>query len=250
MNIIGIIPARYASSRFPGKPLIKIGEKTMIERVYAQASKILDNVLVATDDEKIYAKVRDFGGNVIMTSVEHKSGTDRCAEAVSLYSKKVNKSFDIVVNIQGDEPFIQPEQIKELIDCFSSQETQIATLAKKTSLQHELFDPNVPKVIFDKTKRAVYFSRNTIPYVRNIAKEKWAEHSDFYKHIGLYAYRTEILYEITRLRQSALEMAESLEQNRWIENAYTIRVEETEFESFGIDTPEDLEKAIKAGLDK
>lgn len=244
MKILGIIPSRYASSRFPGKPLVDIGGKTMIQRVYEQASlsKSLTEVLVATDDERIFNHVSSFGGKVIMTSPNHFTGTERCAEVAEKYLQ----NWDLIVNIQGDEPFIQPSQIDMLSNCFDDENTQIATLAKKIENLEELENQNVVKLVFAKSGMAIYFSRFPIPFVRNIdIKESKLEKHSFYKHIGLYAYRAEALKKITRLNPSALELAESLEQLRWMENGMGIKVGITEFDSTGIDTPEDLLKIIQ-----
>ncbi len=240
MKIIGIIPARFGSSRFPGKPLINIGGKTMIQRVYEQAKKATNllDVVVATDDERILEHVKNFGGNVIMTDSNHQSGTDRCYEAFTKYAPDA----DIVVNIQGDEPFIAPQQIDLVASCFNESKTNIATLVKKIATQEELFNNNIPKVVLNLNKEAIYFSRQTIPHIRGRANTKWLTEHTFYKHIGIYAYRTGILKELTNLKQSALETAEALEQLRWIENGYSIKVEVTENESVAIDTPEDLKK--------
>ena len=242
-HFTGIIPARYASSRFPGKPLAMIGNKTMIERVYEQASKAIDLVYVATDDERIFKTVRGFGGKAVMTSPDHFSGTDRCAEAITIITAETGIKTDVVVNIQGDEPFIRPEQIRLIKNCFNSEEVELATLIRKTGTDEDIFNPNQPKVIVDARGDAIYFSRSVIPFVRDADKNEWTVKHTFYKHIGLYAYRTEALGSITRLPRSPLEIAESLEQNRWIENGYRIRTALTEWESIGIDTPEDLEKA-------
>lgn len=243
MKIIGIIPARYESSRFPGKPLAKIGNKTMIQKVYEQCTKALTTVYVATDDARIENEVKRFGGNVILTKSTHQSGTDRIAEAVNKIEVSLNKKFDIVINIQGDEPFINPQQITEISSCFNDKDTEIATLVKKIDSNKDIFNPNKPKVIFTKNNYAIYFSRSPIPYVRNYAKDIWHKNHTYYKHIGMYAYKKDILNKITNLPQSSLELAESLEQNRWIENGYKIKIACTNIESFGIDTPEDLEKA-------
>lgn len=242
MKFLGIIPARYASTRFPGKPLVEIGGKSMIHRVYEQVQNILDEVVVATDDQRIYDAVIAFGGKVVMTSENHKSGTDRCYEAYT----KVDGDFDVVVNIQGDEPFIQASQIELLKQCFVDNSTQLATLVKpfeKGCDFQTVFNPNTPKVVLNKNMEAIYFSRAIIPYVRNHKWEEWTNEQTFYKHIGLYAYRADVLAEITQLPQSSLEIAESLEQLRWIENGYKIKVGITHEETIGIDTPVDLEKA-------
>jgi 3-deoxy-manno-octulosonate cytidylyltransferase (CMP-KDO synthetase) len=239
----GIIPARYSSTRFPGKPLALIGDRTMIQRVYEQASKALELVFVATDDERIFNCVVSFGGRAVMTSPDHFSGTDRCSEAVATIMYETGKNIDIVVNIQGDEPFIRPEQIKLLMDCFNSQGVELATLIRKVEAHEDVFNPNHPKVIVNYSGDAIYFSRSVIPYLRDAGKEDWTKKYQFYKHIGLYAYRTSALSKITKLPRSPLEIAESLEQNRWIENGFRIKTALTKWESIGIDTPEDLEKA-------
>jgi 3-deoxy-manno-octulosonate cytidylyltransferase (CMP-KDO synthetase) len=239
-KFIGIIPARYASTRFPGKPLALIQGKSMIQRVYEQASKVLDIVYVATDDERIFKAVKEFGGRVIMTSTSHSSGTDRCAEAISRVEQELGEHFDVVLNIQGDEPFIEPQQISLLMECFEQPHTQIATLVKMASLPDEVFNPNRPKVVLGSNQQALYFSRSPIPFIRGAEKEDWLRSAKFYLHIGLYAFRKDVLLEITRLPQSTLEKAESLEQLRWLENGFHIAVRTTTYDSFGIDTPEDL----------
>jgi 3-deoxy-manno-octulosonate cytidylyltransferase (CMP-KDO synthetase) len=243
LHFAGIIPARYASSRFPGKPLVLIGGKPMIQRVYEQARKSLENVWVATDDKKIFDAVLQFGGKAIMTSPDHPSGTDRCAEAVNTISRETGKEIDIVINIQGDEPFIRPEQITLLTGCFKDDSVEIATLVRKVEPGEDVFNPNQPKVIINLKGDAIYFSRAPIPYVRDCEKSDWSRNHVFFKHPGLYAYRSEILKKITLLPRSPLEITESLEQNRWIENGYKIRTAITDWESIGIDTPDDLEKA-------
>jgi len=248
MNIIGIIPARYNSTRFPGKPLIKIGGKTMIRRVYERCTLSLNNVIVATDDNRIRKEVEGFGGFAIMTSPDHKSGTDRCAEAVTLYQKSCNEPVDVVINIQGDEPFRDPGILPHLSNSLIDPEIRISTLVKKISNKKEIFDPNQPKVVIDKNGFALYFSRSPIPYVINADKSKWAEIHPFYKHFGIYAFRKDVLMELTQLSFSSLEQAESLEQNRWLENGYRIHVEETEHEGISIDTPEDLENINNMNL--
>lgn len=243
MKFIGIIPARYASTRFPGKPLAMLGGKPVIQRVYEQVDGILDAAIVATDDERIEAAVKAFGGRVVMTGTHHKSGTDRCFEAYT----KVAEEYDVIVNIQGDEPFIQPQQLETIKNCFESDaQTQIATLVKPFTKEDGLAaleNPNSPKVVVDNRMRALYFSRSVIPYLRGVEKEEWLSNHTFYKHIGLYAYRAEVLREITSLPQSGLELAESLEQLRWVQNGYTIKVGISEIETIGIDTPEDLQQA-------
>lgn len=244
MKFLGIIPARYASTRFPAKPLAMLGGKTVIQRVYEQVAGILDDAYVATDDERIEAAVKAFGGKVVMTSVDHKSGTDRCYEACI----KIGGQFDVVVNIQGDEPFIQPSQLQAIKTCFDDPTTQIATLVKPFTADNgfeALKNVNSPKVVLNKNMNALYFSRSIIPYQRNAEKADWLRNHTYYKHIGLYAYRVEVLKEITSLPQSSLELAESLEQLRWLENGYTIKAGITEVETIGIDTPQDLEQAEK-----
>lgn len=243
MKFIGIIPARYASTRFPGKPLADMKGKYMIQRVYEQARKVLDNVCVATDDDRIFNAVESFGGNVVMTSAEHRSGTDRCFEAYI----RLGGNEDVIINIQGDEPFIKPEQIESLIACFDSPQTQIATLVRPfevTEGYEALANPNSPKVILNDKNEALYFSRSIIPYMRNISPEQWPDKHVYYKHIGMYGYRADILSQITQLPQSSLEIAESLEQLRWLQNGYTIKVGITTQETIGIDTPDDLQKAL------
>lgn len=244
LHFIGIIPARYASTRFPGKPLADIAGRSMIQRVYEQASKALDMVVVATDDQRIFDAVVAFGGKAVMTSGQHKSGTDRCYEALT----KADGTFDVVINIQGDEPFVRPEQIEELKACFDDAATQIATLVKPFSVNDDfevLFNANSPKVVFNANREALYFSRSIIPYYRNAAHTEWLKKQTYYKHIGMYAYRSQVLAEITRLPQSPLELAESLEQLRWLENGYRIKVGITDTETIAIDTPEDLQRACE-----
>ncbi|AHF12339.1 3-deoxy-manno-octulosonate cytidylyltransferase [Barnesiella viscericola DSM 18177] len=243
MKFIGIIPARYASTRFPGKPLADMKGKYMIQRVYEQACKVLDRVCVATDDERIFNAVQSFGGQVVMTSDRHRSGTDRCFEAYT----NLGGGEEVVINIQGDEPFIKPEQIESLIACFDSPQTQIATLVRPfeaTEGYEALANPNSPKVVMNERHEALYFSRSIIPYLRGVEPEQWLSRHVYYKHIGMYGYRADVLGEITRLPQSSLELAESLEQLRWLQNGYTVKVGITTQETIGIDTPADLQKAI------
>ncbi|MCD8080432.1 MAG: 3-deoxy-manno-octulosonate cytidylyltransferase [Bacteroides sp.] len=242
MKFLGIIPARYASTRFPGKPLALLAGKPMVQRIYEQVSGLLDDVCVATDDPRIQEAVKAFGGKVIMTSSDHKSGTDRCYEAYT----HMGEEFDVVINIQGDEPFVHPSQIELLKQCYQDEATQIATLVKPfppSDGWEAICNPNTPKVVFSQRMQALYFSRSVIPYLRGEEQEKWSASHTYYKHIGLYAYRAEVLREITALPQSSLELAESLEQLRWLENGYVIRVGVTDIETIGIDTPEDLERA-------
>lgn len=244
MKFIGIIPARYSSTRFPGKPLADMAGKPMIQRVYEQVKLALDEVWVATDDDRILKAVETFGGKAVITSPNHKSGTDRCKEAY----EKVGKGFHVVINIQGDEPFIQPTQIEAIKTCFDSPNVELATLVKPFKKEDgfdALFNNNSPKVVINKNNEAIYFSRSIVPYIRDVKHTEWLDKHTFYKHIGMYAYRTDILDEITRLPQSTLELAESLEQLRWIENGYKIKVGYTDVETIGIDTPEDMEKALK-----
>ncbi|MCF0159663.1 MAG: 3-deoxy-manno-octulosonate cytidylyltransferase [Bacteroidaceae bacterium] len=242
MRFLGVIPARYASTRFPAKPLALLGGKPVIQRVYEQVASTLEDVVVATDDERIGDVVLSFGGRVVMTSPTHRSGTDRSYEALS----KTSGVFDVVINIQGDEPFIQPSQLKSIMSCFDDPATQIATLVKPFKAEDgfaALENVNSPKVVIDKNQHALYFSRSIIPFTRNKDRDEWLAGHTYYKHIGLYAYRTDVLRQITALPQSSLELAESLEQLRWLENGFTIKVGFTDVETIGIDTPQDLERA-------
>ena len=239
MKFIGIIPARYASTRFPGKPLAVLGGKTVIQRVYEQASSVLEEAYVATDDERIFNAVESFGGRAVMTRADHKSGTDRIEEA----AEKIGTDADVIINIQGDEPFIQKSQIETLMQLFEHTETQIGTLGKRFETIDAALNPNSPKIVTDLQGFALYFSRSIIPFVRGQEQAVWLEKYPFLKHLGLYAYRREVLREVTKLPQSPLEMAESLEQLRWLENGYRIRVGLTDVETVGIDTPEDLQRA-------
>lgn len=239
MKFTAIIPARYASSRFPGKPLALLGGKPVIQRVYEQAIKVLPEAYVATDDERIADNVRQFGGQVIMTRADHKSGTDRIEEAC----QKIGTTADVIVNIQGDEPFIQPSQIETLCQLFDDPDTQIGTLGKPFETMEAVENPNSPKIVCDRRGFALYFSRSVIPYVRGKETKDWLNEFPYLKHLGLYAYRRQVLHAITQLPQSPLELAESLEQLRWLENGYRIRVGRTNVETVGIDTPEDLKRA-------
>lgn len=244
MKFLGIIPARYASTRFPGKPLADLAGKPMIRHVYEKVVGTLDEAVVATDDVRIYDAVISFGGKAVMTSDQHQSGTDRCFEALN----KMGEKYDVIVNIQGDEPFIKPEQLEILKHCFDSPEVEIATLVKpftEADGMEAVMNANSPKVVINNRSEALYFSRSVIPYIRNYPQKEWLKHHTFYKHIGLYAYRADILKAITSLPQSDLEIAESLEQLRWLENGYKIRVGITNQETIGIDTPDDLQKAIE-----
>jgi len=239
MQTLGIIPARYASTRFPGKPLVDISGKSMIQRVYEQAKKCRDlhEVVVATDDDRIFNHVTSFGGSVVMTSPDHQSGTDRCAEVALKYP-----DHQVIINIQGDEPYIDPEQISKVIACFDSADTQLATLVKKIVSEQELFNTNSPKVVLNKNSEAIYFSRSPLPHIRGQKQSNWLQHFNYFKHIGIYGYRADILQQITKLAVSSLEKAESLEQLRWVENGYRIKVAETELETYAIDTQEDLQR--------
>ena len=239
MKFIGIIPARYASTRFPGKPLAILGGKTVIQRVYEQASSVLEEAYVATDDERILQTVEQFGGRAVMTRADHKSGTDRIEEA----AEKIGTDADVIINVQGDEPFIQPSQIETMMRLFDNPTTQIGTLGKRFDSIEATLNPNSPKIVTDLQGFALYFSRSIIPFVRGKEQTEWLKSYPFLKHLGLYAYRREVLHEVTQLPQSHLELAESLEQLRWLENGYRIRVGLTDVETVGIDTPEDLERA-------
>jgi 3-deoxy-manno-octulosonate cytidylyltransferase (CMP-KDO synthetase) len=242
MKFAGIIPARYASTRFPGKPLAMLGGKPVIQRVYEQVKECFDELYVATDDERIKEAVLSFGGKVVMTSEDCKNGTERCLDAY----RRLALDCDVIVNIQGDEPFIQPKQVNALIACFDNTDTDIATLVKPFEASdgiERLECPNSPKVVFNKNGYAMYFSRSVIPYLRGVEKDKWLDCHTFYKHLGVYAYRADILEALTTLPQSPMEKAESLEQLRWLENGYRIKVGVTDIETVGIDTPEDLERA-------
>ena len=240
MKVVGIIPARYNSTRFPGKPLAMIKGKTMIQRVCEQAWKSkLDAVVVATDDIRIADEVLKFGGKYVMTDPRHQSGTDRCCEAVQM----LEEQYDAVINIQGDEPFIDPRHIDLLVDMISRDDTQLASLAKRVEEAEDLFGSSKVKVVMDKTGKALYFSRNPIPFMQNVAHEKWLQKGRVYQHIGIYAYKTETLHQIAKMQPSALEQAESLEQLRWLENGLSIRMAVVAGESLSIDTPDDLAKA-------
>jgi len=243
-KFIGIIPARYASTRFPGKPLAMLGGMTMIERVYSRVADVLDNLAVATDDNRIADAVQAFGGRVVMTSPAHRSGTDRCREAV----EKLESDADVVINIQGDEPFIAPSQLKALMECFTDNSVEIASLARPFDKERgfdALFDPNTPKVVMDDAMNAMYFSRSIIPYVRNYPYTEWLEHAQYYTHVGLYGYRRSTLQRLGDLAQSTHELAESLEQLRWLQAGYKIRMALTDAPTIGIDTPADLDAAQK-----
>jgi 3-deoxy-manno-octulosonate cytidylyltransferase (CMP-KDO synthetase) len=239
MKFIGIIPARYASTRFPGKPLAVLGGKPVIQRVYEQVVGVLGEAYVATDDERIFKAVESFGGKAVMTRTDHQSGTDRIEEAVS----KLQTDADVIINVQGDEPFIQKSQLETVKHLFDDPNVQIGTLGKPFESMEAVDNANSPKIVCDVNGYAMYFSRSVIPYIRNKEHGDWLQHFPFLKHIGLYAYRREVLAEITKLPQSSLELAESLEQLRWLQNGYRIKVGVTDIETVGIDTPEDLQRA-------
>lgn len=240
MNFLAIIPARYASSRFPGKPLALVNGKPMIQRVYEQAKKTFKYVCIATDDQRIVSAVNDFGGEVVLTG-EHNSGTDRCLEAYNTYSKRVNIIFDTIINVQGDEPYIKPQQLEELKECFSEEGVELATLVKKITTKEELYNINSPKVVVDKNGFALYFSRSPIPFPRDIEiTESYLHNSHYYKHVGLYGYSASVLNKICNMPQSNLEKTEKLEQLRWLENGLKIKIKESEFNSYAVDTPKDL----------
>lgn len=247
MKFIGIIPARYASTRFPGKPLALLGGKPVIQHVYEKVAAVLEAAYVATDDERIYDAVKSFGGQVVMTRTDHKSGTDRIEEAI----EKIGGEWDVVVNVQGDEPFVAKSQLDTICHCFDNPTTQIATLGKPFESMEAVQNPNSPKIVVDNMGFAMYFSRSVIPYVRGKEESSWLTHYPFLKHLGIYAYRKDVLRQVTQLPQSSLEIAESLEQLRWLQNGFKIKVGTTDVETVGIDTPQDLERAeefLKAQL--
>ncbi|MGI6478703.1 MAG: 3-deoxy-manno-octulosonate cytidylyltransferase [Salinivirgaceae bacterium] len=246
-NFAALIPARYASSRFPGKPLVDIYGKPMIQHVYERASEIFEQCAIATDDKRIADAVKAFDGKFIMTASHHQSGTDRCAEASEIALKELGWKIDVVVNIQGDEPFMKAEQLRQICACFDNENTQIATLIKKIETETELFDINKPKVVVDTNGRAIYFSRNPIPFMRGKSKDQWLNNHVYYKHIGMYAYRLNALRDISKLKSGKLEIAESLEQLRWIENGLMIQTSLTDIENLSVDTPEDLAQLLSKG---
>lgn len=239
MKVIAIIPARYASTRFPGKPLAMLAGKPVIQHVYEQVKKVLPEAWVATDDDRIFNAVKLFGGEAVMTRADHKSGTDRIEEA----AEKIGTDADVIINIQGDEPFIQPSQIETICRQFDNESTQIATLGKPFTSMDAVENTNSPKIVIDNNGFALYFSRSVIPFMRGIDRSQWLDHYPYVKHLGIYAYRRKVLQEITKLPQSPLEKAESLEQLRWLQNGYRIRVGITNVETVGIDTPDDLKRA-------
>lgn len=242
MNILGVIPARYGSTRLEGKPLVDICGKPMIQRVYEQAKKVLSHVVVATDDVRIEKAVKEFGGEVVMTSTSHKTGTNRCLEAFEIVQAESSTSFDAVINIQGDEPLLEPEQIRCLVSCFDDPKTELATLVMPVSSEGDLFNESEVFVVFDKNKRALYFSRSVIPHIRDEHKTRWLQHHTFYKHLGMYGFTTASLKEFAGLKQTKLELTESLEQNRWLENGGVIKIEITQHDSIPVDTIDDLKK--------
>ncbi|MCF8361310.1 MAG: 3-deoxy-manno-octulosonate cytidylyltransferase [Prolixibacteraceae bacterium] len=243
MKAIAIIPARYSSTRFPGKPLVMIDDKPMIQHVYERSRQVFDTVVVATDNQQIADTVHGFGGKAILTSPTHLSGTDRCAEATEIIRKDV--SFDIVINVQGDEPFVKSEHLNKLLQCFEDDETQIATLATPVHSSDILFDPNKVKLVREVNGYALYFSRQAIPFQRDKKESEWLDNHPYLLHMGLYAYRVKTLSQITKLDQTPLEKSEKLEQLRWLENGYKIKVAITNHPNIGIDTPEDLESLLK-----
>lgn len=248
MKYIAVIPARYSSTRFPGKPLAMLGGKPVVQRVYEQVAGVMDEAVVATDDERIRDAVLAFGGRVVMTSPDHRSGTDRCREAYDKVCAEQQRTFDVVINVQGDEPFIRRSQLETVMRCFDDPSTDIATLVKPFFASDGLAaleNPNSPKVVLDAQSRALYFSRSVIPFLRGVPREEWLVCHTFYKHIGLYAFRAGVLRAVTDLPQSPLELAESLEQLRWLENGFKIGVGISEVETIGIDTPDDLARAEK-----
>ncbi len=250
MRILGVIPARYASSRFPGKPLADICGKSMIQRVYKRvtATPVLDHVVVATDDERIVAHVNDFGGNCLLTRTDHRNGTSRCLEVVQILEQQ-HDYFDVVVNIQGDEPFIKPAQIEQLAVLFNDENTQIGSLINRITDTNDLWNSNVVKVVRNLNGEAIYFSRQPIPFLRDIPADDWPKKATFYRHMGLYAYRTDILKKINQLTPTFLEQSEKLEQLCWLENGYNIKLGVTDYSGIGIDSPEDLAKLINNPCD-
>jgi len=246
MKILGVIPARYQSTRFPGKPLAMINGKTMIRRVYEQALKSsgLTDVVIATDDQRIFSEVESFGGKVFPSKTEHLNGTTRCFEVFKHYNENNSGNYHGLINIQGDEPYIKPEQINAVANLLKDNNTEVATLAKKITHNDELLNPNIVKIVFSKTNSALYFSRSAIPFLRSAKNSEWLKHTNYHKHIGIYGFSKQAISKIEKLEPTILEISESLEQLRWLENDMHIKVDITDFESFGIDTPEDLEKLI------
>lgn len=242
MKVLGIIPARYASTRFPGKPLAMIAGKSMLERVYEQAckAKTLSKVIIATDDERIKAHASTFGAESVLTAEHHPSGTDRCFEAY----EQLGETYDYVINIQGDEPFLHPDQIDSLVRACDGT-VELATQMIKCDSYEILFDKGEVKIVLNSKNEAIYFSRQVIPYIKGVEEKEWHKHFSYYRHVGMYVYRTDVLQKITRLQPSSLEKAESLEQLRWLENGFRITCTLTEHDSHCVDTPEDIEKVLK-----
>jgi 3-deoxy-manno-octulosonate cytidylyltransferase (CMP-KDO synthetase) len=244
MKVLVIIPARYASTRFPGKPLALLGGKPVVQWVWERVSAMpeLTDAVVATDDERIVGAVESFGGRAMLTGSHHRSGTDRCGEVVERMEAQ-GGNYDVAINVQGDEPFVQPDQLRSLVDCFADEGTCIATLKTAIRSSEELFSANNVKVVCDRRGNALYFSRQPLPHLRGVEAEQWVEHQPYFKHVGIYAFRTATLKELVKLPQTALELSESLEQLRWLENGYSISVRETAIANIGIDTPEDMAAA-------
>ena len=241
MKVLGIIPARFNSSRFPGKPLATIGGKPMIIHVLERASlcKEISRLIVATDNPIIMDTVIKHGYEAMLTAESHPSGTDRCAEILS----KIEDEPDICINIQGDEPFLDPDQLSALISCFKNSDCQISTLKHRINNQEELFSPDAVKVITDKNGKALYFSRSPLPYLRDQNEESWLSKQDYYRHIGLYGFKAEILKKVSKIEESSLEKAEKLEQLRWMENGFSVFVATSDKPNIAVDTPHDLKKA-------
>jgi 3-deoxy-manno-octulosonate cytidylyltransferase (CMP-KDO synthetase) len=245
MKILGIIPARFASTRLEGKPLKDICGKTMIQRVYEQAIQALEHVYIATDDSRIEAEVNSFGGNVIMTSTEHTTGTNRCVEAYNIVQKELKIDFDAVINIQGDEPLLEPEILISLANCFNDSSTEMATLIRPVHDKKELLSTSDIWVVIDKNDNALYFSREIIPHFRGAHKDDWIEHHAYYKHIGMYGFTPKAIKQFASMNQTSLEKAESLEQLRWLENGGKIKVAHTNHHALSVDTQEDLDEVIE-----
>lgn len=243
MRFICIIPARYASKRFPGKVLASLGGASVIRRVYERASSVFEDTVVATDDERVFEHVLSFGGRALMTRPDHKCGTDRCFEAYT----KLSTEYDVLINLQGDEPFVERCQLESLADCFKDPTVQIASIAHPLQGKHalqDLKDNNVIKVLMDNSMNAIYFSRHPVPFIRDASFDEWANVHTFYKHIGIYGFRPDVLKTVISLPESSLEKAERLEQLRWIQNGYAIRMVLSPTDTIGIDTPADLEFAL------
>lgn len=250
MNILGIIPARYGSSRLEGKPLADIGGKPMIQWVYEQAKKALENVVVATDDDRIFKAVESFGGKAVMTGDHHNSGTNRCLEAFEKFTSDSGQSVDVILNIQGDEPLLEPELLTQLADCFKDKSVEMATLAAPVEDNETLLGDSSVFLTLDKNQDALYFSRSPIPHIRGVKMDQWLEHYHFLRHIGLYAFTPAALQHFANMPGSSLENAEALEQLRWLEDGRRIRVAKTSHSGISVDTPQDLEKVRKIVADK